>query len=336
LPISRVSKPVSATSLKRRGDVKHGHRRPKRLSGRGLGENDLMLAALFEKDFDRYFAAVGGGRPLWLFVHVPKTAGSSLTAEAASILQPGFNIDIDHTDTTRTYQVKFDASVQAFIDAQAAQKYRFATGHIMTRHVETIRAAVPDLRCFTMLRAPIARLVSDYHYQRSSMNTAQAQFIATTPSLEAYVARPHVHNKIALHLAPRPMALAGDVGACVDHIMANYAFVGLQETYPLSLRVLTTLMGEQRRPHAKVRVNTDIQDRAVPPDLEAHLRTLNAVDIGIFKVFQGKWRMIREDLLEYMKKKAVLFFKKEPKNFYSALGVVSQCLAWVGVPPART
>jgi hypothetical protein len=187
------------------------------------------------------------------------------------------------------------------VGAQPGRGYRFAAGHIVARHVETIRAAVPDLRCFTMLRAPVARLVSDYHYQRSSMNTAQAQFVATTPSLEAYVARPHVHNKIALSLCPRPLVLAGDVEGCVAHIMKTYAFVGLQEAYPLSLRVLTILMGEQRRPQARVRVNRETVDRALPADMEVRLRELNAVDIGIFQVFLAKWRGIRDDLIEHLR-----------------------------------
>ena len=262
-----------------------------------------MLSALFAKDFDRYFAAAGGGRPLWLFVHVPKTAGSSMTAEASSILQPSFNIDIDHTDTTRTYQKKFDAAVQDFVARQAERHYRFCTGHINARQVEMIREGVPDLRCFTMLRNPMARLVSDYRYQRSSMNTAQAQFIANTPSFEAYVARPHVHNKISLNLAPREMVLAGDVAGCVDYITKAYAFVGLQEMYPMSLRALTTLMGEARTPEAKVRVNSNESDKvALSPELEEELKAKNAVDLGVFQAFLARYRDIREDLIQYMRR----------------------------------
>ncbi len=262
-----------------------------------------MLSALFAKDFNAYFSAVGAGAPLWLFVHVPKTAGSSMTAEAESILQPSFNIDIDHTDSTRTYQAKFDAAVQAFVARHAERHYRFCTGHINARQVEMIRAGIPDVRCFTMLRQPITRLVSDYRYQRSSMNTAQAQFIANTPSFEAYVARPHVHNKISLNLAPREMVLAGDVAGCVDYITNAYAFVGLQEMYPLSLRALTTLMGEARTPEAKVRVNKNDSDQVeLSPELEQELRTKNAVDIGVFQAFLARYRDIREDLIQFMRK----------------------------------
>ena len=262
-----------------------------------------MLSALFAKDFERYFSAVGAGHPLWLFVHVPKTAGSSMTAEAESILQPSFNIDIDHTDTTRTYQKKFDAAVQDFIASHAERQYRFCTGHINARQVEMIRAGIPDVRCFTMLRNPMARLVSDYRYQRSSMNTAQAQFIAGTPNFEAYVARPHVHNKISLNLAPRELVLAGDVAGCVDYITNTYAFVGLQEMYPMSLRALTTLMGEARTPEAKVRVNSNDADKVdMSPELEQELRTKNAVDLGVFQAFLARYRDIRDDLILYMRR----------------------------------
>jgi hypothetical protein len=259
-----------------------------------------VLSALFEKDFERYFALAGGGEPLWLFVHVPKTAGSSLTSEVEAILHPSQNINIDHTDTTRSYQARFDDAVETFITRHAETPHRFATGHINLRQVEMIRGKIADLRCFSMLRNPIARLISDYHYQRSSMNTAQAHFIDTTPSLKAYVARKHVHNKIALHLAPRPMVMAGDVGACVDYIMRHYAFVGLQEMFPLSLRTLTTLMGSPRAPQARVRVNKEISDKTLAADMEQQLRELNAVDIGIFQAFQSRWRPIRDDLRAYL------------------------------------
>ena len=261
-----------------------------------------MLDALFAKDFDTYFRAVGAGEPLWLFVHVPKTAGSSMTAECERILRPSFNIDIDHTDATRTYQAKFDAAVQSFVALHQEKKFRFCTGHINARQVEMIRAGVPDLRCFTMLRNPLARIVSDYRYQRSAMNTAQAQFVASTPSFEAYVARPHVHNKIALALAPREKVMAGDVQGCVDHVIGAYAFVGLQEMYPMSLRALTTLMGEPHTPEAQVRVNKGGEQVEVSPEMEQRLRELNAVDLGIFQAFQAKFRGIRDDLVAYMRR----------------------------------
>lgn len=261
-----------------------------------------MLNALFDRDFDRYFAEVGAGQPLWLFVHVPKTAGSSLTAEAEALLQPSFNIDIDHTDVSRTYQTKFDEAVQSFIASHATKRYRFCTGHINARHVDMIRRGVADLRCFSMLRNPIARIVSDYRYQRSPMNVARADFIARTPDFAAYVARPFVHNKTAHALVPKPIVESGDSAAAVDFVMRHFAFVGIQEMYPLALRTLTTLMGHPRNPEARVRVNPPGAENELVLSAadEAELRRLNALDIALVHAFTLKWRAVRDDLRAYL------------------------------------
>ena len=97
--------------------------------------------------------------------------------------------------------------------------------------------------------------------------------------------------------------LAGDVAGCVDYIMRAYAFVGLQEMYPLSLRALTTLMGEARTPEARVRVNKNDSDQVeLTSEMEARLRALNAVVIGVFQAFLAKYRDVREDLIQYMRK----------------------------------
>jgi hypothetical protein len=258
---------------------------------------------LFAGDFDRYYAEAGQGAPLWLFVHVPKTAGSSMQAEMSAIHKPSANIEIDYAQpSTKPYQARFDDAVQHFIDQHHAAPYRFATGHIVARHTELIRQSIPDLRCFTMIRNPIARIISDYRYQRSNMNVGRDEFIAKTPDFATYVARPFVHNKTAIALVPRAIVDAGDGAAAVDFVMNNFAFVGMQEMYPLCLRALTTLSGQPRSAEAKVRVNPETEDNRVEmlPEQEAELRKLNAVDLALFQAFTTKWRAIRDDLRAYL------------------------------------
>jgi hypothetical protein len=262
-----------------------------------------VLATLFAGDFERYFAQAGEGAPLWLFVHVPKTAGSSLETDLASFLTPYANIEIDYTDTSRPYQVLFDEAVQRFINRHREVPYSFAAGHVVARHTDMLRQAIPELRCFSMLRNPISRIISDYRYQRSPMNLAREAFIRSTPDFNAYVARKHVHNKTAIALVPRPIVDANDIQGAVRHVMENYAFIGLQEMYPLCLRALTTLMGNPRTPEARVRVNKDMYDLVeLLPEQDAELRRLNAVDFGLFDAFLESWRPIREDLRAYLSK----------------------------------
>lgn len=260
-----------------------------------------MLSALFSGDFDRYFAEASQGTPLWLFVHVPKTAGSSMQMEMAAISQPSANIEIDYTDTTKPYHLLFDEAVQRFIDRQNQTPYRSATGHVVARHTEMIRQAIPDLRCFSMLRNPISRIISDYRYQCSQMNLAREQFIKTTPDFSTYIARKHVHNKTATALVPKPIVEARDDEAAINFVMENFAFIGLQEMYPVALRTVTTLMGAPRAPEARVRVNTETENTVeLTPQEEAELKQLNSVDMALFNAFTQRWRSIRQDLRTYL------------------------------------
>lgn len=264
-----------------------------------------VLSTLFAGDFDRYFAEAGRDASLWVFVHVPKTAGSSLEVDLATFMKPFANIHIDYTDTSKPYQKLLDETVERFLTRHRETPYRLAAGHIMARHTELLRQTIPGVRGFSMLRNPIDRLISDYRYQCSRQNVAREAFVSTTPDFATYVGRKHVHNKAALALVPRPIVEAGDVAAATDHVMRNYAFVGLQEQYPLSLWTLTALLGHPMRPKTRARVNTETEHHVVlTPQEEAEVRRLNAVDVGLFLAVSAGWRPIRDNLRHYLARHA--------------------------------
>jgi hypothetical protein len=260
-----------------------------------------VLSTLFAGDFERYFAEAGRGVSLWVFVHVPKTAGSSVEQDLATFMKPFANVHVDYTDTSKPHQKLLDEAVERFLARHREKPYRMAAGHLRSRHTELLRAAIPGVRCFSMLRDPIKRLISDYRFQRSRQNVASEVFVATTPDFATYVARKHVHNKAALALVPRPIVEAGDIGAATEHLMRNYAFVGLQEQYPLCMLTLTTLLGHQMNPKARARVNTEAENQVLlTPEEAAELRRLNAVDVGLFQAVTAGWKPIRDRLRAYL------------------------------------
>jgi hypothetical protein len=271
------------------------------------GTARVTLSLLFDGKFEKYFAEAATGTPLWLFVHIPKTAGSSLFTELSEFLRPAQNIHIDRTETARSYNARYDAAVDDFITQAKQRPFRFASGHIIEVHTARIRNALPDVRMITMLRQPVSRVVSDYRYQRTPMHPTHEEFKKKMPTLAHYVEQLGESNKMARHLVPKAIIASGDAQGCIDFVMQNYAFVGLQEMYPLCFQALTTLLGKPSAPTVKKRVNevTDENPLFLTPELDRQIRSLNTLDMAIYEGFLKSYKAIRERLLEFVRARRI-------------------------------
>jgi hypothetical protein len=261
---------------------------------------------LFSGRFDAWLAAAPKP-PLWLFVHVPKTAGSSLSADLAPQIGPYRSIHIDHSDRERTGPERFDIAVEGFLAGLAHERVGFVSGHILQRHVARIQAAVPGTALFTMLREPTARLVSDYLYQRSSMHPLAAEVRARVPDFDAFLELRGPRNRAARHLVPLPLVKAGDAERAIAHVRRNFAFVGVQERYALSFRALTAMFGQSRLPGERKRVNEEAQEeraailaRLEQPAMQARIRAENAVDFALWQHFAGAWDAVAAPLAAHL------------------------------------
>ena len=106
---------------------------------------------------------------LWGFVHVPKTAGSSVNAAMTRVCGP-FRTIFPKTYLVGTEELnalRWEA-VREFVDIQHSlageKRYKSFSGHIWRRHTDFIRSEFPEVRLFTILRNPIQRVISDYRY----------------------------------------------------------------------------------------------------------------------------------------------------------------------------
>ena len=259
----------------------------------------MLMTLLFEGRFADYLreAAVGNGAVI--FVHVPKTAGSSLRGELAARLQPDMNIEVDYNDATRLFRDKMDDAVRNFL-AGPAEHIRFASGHLMGRHVAQMRSAMQGARFITFLRDPVERVVSDYRYQRSPKHPPHPQFREKYPSLEAYLEFKGDRNKSAQHLIAPAVYAGREPEECVDYLLRAYDFVGVQEMYPLSFRTLTALIGEPAWPKLRENVNRNEEEENLSPELAAEVREANAIDAALYEAVFPRWRAIRDALAAHL------------------------------------
>lgn len=265
----------------------------------------MILKSLFAGKFQDYFDEVLRQNHLWLFVHIPKTAGSSFNGELVPILFPSAHIFVDYSkvaDGSRPFNELLDEAVEDFIAKALAKRYAYVTGHITAGHVARIASALPDTKPITLLRDPVARVVSDYRYQCSDMHPGHADFMARHPTIDTYIDVQGDWNKAASHVIPPELRRAGDPGPCVEHLLNTYTSVGVQELYDLSLRLVTTLAGTPKRPKVFKRVNTPTEETAVTltEDQEARIRRYNALDIAIYEDIAARFRAIAPDLERYL------------------------------------
>jgi len=268
----------------------------------------MSLLDLYAGRFAAYFAALADPDLLWLFVHVPKTAGSSFNAELTPLLKPNHHVFIDYARTAETpYATLYDEAVERFISAAQAGPLRYATGHITGSHVERIQAALPQVRPVTLMRQPVSRFISDYRYQRTPMHPGNERFRRDFPTIEDYLSQKGEWNKTANYLVPPHVRRAGET-ACIEYVTERYAFVGIQEMYPLSLRMVTTLAGSPARPGARHRVNAPTPDNSVEltPELERSIRLHNALDMALYEFFAKRLASVRTELIAYLDEAAPL------------------------------
>jgi hypothetical protein len=272
----------------------------------------MSARTLFDGKFDEYFANTGGDNTLWMLVHVPKTAGSSLVMEMQRILQPHYTIF--WRNKSEPYLRNLEYELQTFMVAAAGKPYKFVSGHISGDQAQRVRETFPQTRSFAFLRQPVARAVSGYRYRRTDAHGPAEKFRQTYQSFAGYIEQGYIANRMALHLVPKRITDTGKWEDSYEFIEKNYDFIGLQEAYALSFRVVTTLIGFPRRAteHRRVTVDTKENTAELTPALDATIREMNTIDLPIFQEVQRKMSAIRGDLINYLNSAAPI--AKMPKT----------------------
>lgn len=242
----------------------------------------------------RDWLAANRGGDLWVFQHIPKTAGSSLAAELAVNRPPYRNIHVGGADPALQPEEQRTAAVDRFLADFATRPFRSASGHLRHWSVDAILAAHPAARLFTFVREPVERVVSEYFYCLSPEHNDPEGFARAFPTLRDFATARESSNKMALYIGG---SRKGDAAGAVQAAFERFEFIGSQRLYPLSFRILSSLLWFETKPEARLRVSgRDNRPKEIDPDIVRLIRANNATDAAIFAAVSEVYRLCRDEL----------------------------------------
>jgi hypothetical protein len=143
-----------------------------------------LLLAKSQAQPDNAAEEIRAKRPRIVFLHIMKTAGSSLRARLDQL-----------ADGAPVWRRESDGLPGAVPAAQLAP-YRIIMGHFTIR--DALHVPAPR-RIFTVLRDPVARIVSYYHF----MHRHRAEVVAARNMAQARIARDCTLEEFLVHPSPQ-------------------------------------------------------------------------------------------------------------------------------------
>ena len=233
------------------------------------------------ENWNAYLEAHDEFKGLWIFQHVPKTAGSSITAALSAHAAPYTNISADR-QISMPIRKQYSELCATVPLERNGKSMRSVSGHLWRSDVDILLSRDPNARLFTFVRDPVRRVISDYRYSRTPAHAQWQEQIAAYPNLDSYIEdSPAVRNKTVFFLTGER---EGDASEIIPWIMARFDYIGLLEEMGLSHSILAKLLrfGEAQVEHR--RSTEDLPQNTETPTTAqlSRIRKMNELDLALF------------------------------------------------------
>lgn len=237
-----------------------------------------------------------GERPVVVFVHIPKTGGTTVRRYLMKHFPKSIRFD------------SLKAFSRDFVGAEPEQKDQFdlISGHVPTGviHHHTTRP------CFylTFFRDPLAKMISNYsHVLRWPSHRWHRRFVAKKITLEKFLTR---HEDVRDFLLDNPMTrcfsdplqthderplTAERVEQIKDRLGGQFGFIGLAERDADSIFLLSRKLGRKPRHYLSHNVTRRVEGTpaGLSGEVVARFRELNWADYELYayaeQAFERRW-----------------------------------------------
>lgn len=209
-----------------------------------------------------------------LFVHIPKTAGVSIGASLGKVFHPFRPVQWSEVAASFRYHMRYALYMQSQVAARQVM-----IGHFGWPELSFWLSHQIPLKCATVFRDPLARLVSNYDYNCSTAHPPHESFRERYPTLFDY-ARDQVPD-VQLSQA---IGMFGTFDRALEKFIAHYSFLGVTEHLARGLRQLSRTHGLAEMAEARVNVGQGRAQEPVPPAVADLVAKLGHNDIKIHRL----------------------------------------------------
>lgn len=224
----------------------------------------------------------GNPKPLF-FLHIPKTAGTSLTYEINESAVRYKNIFVkDYRDGLEAATMLRSALKEIRCDPRHANITAYSSHTTLQGLIDT-GWQLEKINLVTMLRNPIQRCISEYLYERSEANPLHVNFINKFPDITDFIDDKRYQNTYWRYLKTSNASSTSEV---IENLASNTAFVGNLEMYPLSVYIITALVGKPHFPSRRERA-TSRKGVDISADVRKRIARANRIDMEIYRTFRS-------------------------------------------------
>lgn len=249
---------------------------------------------LFHVPIDDYIANFQA-KPenLFVFQHVPKTAGSSIHAELEKI-ENGFHWLGDDTPKH---------SWDVFRLLHERKPYDVLRGHMKSKHLDMLEQDNIPYRAAGFIRCPVKQTISHFRYCHSEKCPGYEEFRSLYPNVPTFITE-YIKPNFTTHYM---------VGSCqsadeaLEKIAERFDFVGMTEFYNTSMYIMLSCLSLDFK--VKPRVNVTKSHRSVDELLTDQVREQIesdfAIDIAVFEYFKERYVQMSERVVEHLSRETV-------------------------------
>lgn len=192
-----------------------------------------------------------------LFVHIPKTAGMSVGRS----FQETFDIfrGVHWQDVVKSFRNQTREAIYLQSQGRARQ---VIMGHYGWPELQVWRNHEMPMKCGTILRDPVARTISNYHYNCSAAHPDNEGFRNRFPTLDAYVQQIPYDVQVT-----QALGMVCSFENVLTKLINHYTFLGVTERLSASLAHLARSHGLPKPQEFRENIGKASEDEAPSADL---------------------------------------------------------------------